>query len=443
MTHRNWTLLLIWHRSFFKNKTQWIDWFFLENMTQRIEPFHGNMTQRIEPFLFLNMTHRIGPSFLHDSKNWTFFLHDSKNWTFFTWLKDLGFFFPKIRLNELIDPCWKKYDSKNWTFFEYDPKNWTLLVLQYDSKNWTFFFFQCDSRNCLLKKYVSKNWTFSNLTQRLERFFFFSMWLKRIEPYFSNITQRIEPLLKNMSQTIGPFLYVSKNWTFFKESNPFVKYDAKNWTFVKYDSKNWTPFFGMWLRELNLFFFGMWPKELNFFLDIELFFFWQTTLRIEPFCEYVPKNWTLFWIWLKELNLLFSRLKELVPFQYDSKNRTFSGMRLKELNFIFECDSKNWTLFLNVSQRIEFCFWMWPKVSTGETIFSILRPPDLCLTLVFSLQHICPLSQCWCAHMMIHQCTGIGSRPIERKTLSHLCTHLTITFAVHIRHGSGAAWLNS
>ena len=33
-------------------------------------------------------------------------------------------------------------------------------------------------------------------------------------------------------------------------------------------------------------------------------------------------------------------------------------------------------------------------VSTGETIFSILRPPDLCLTLVFSLQHICPLSQC-------------------------------------------------
>ena len=38
--------------------------------------------------------------------------------------------------------------------------------------------------------------------------------------------------------------------------------------------------------------------------------------------------------------------------------------------------------------------WSRGGVSTGETTFSILRPPDLCLTLVFSLQHICPLSQC-------------------------------------------------
>ena len=90
----------------------------------------------------------------------------------------------------------------------------------------------------------------------------------------------------------------------------------------KYDSKNWTFFFGsIWLKELFL-----------------LFFMIQI---LGPF-SHDSKNWTFFFTWLKYLNL-FEKFwfKEMDPF--------FSGLKV----FSSRKNSQNW-IFLNPTHRIEF-----------------------------------------------------------------------------------------
>ena len=117
--------------------------------------------------------------------------------------------------------------------------------------------------------------------------------------------------------------------------------------FFQCDSKNW-----IWLKGLNLYFpnmtqriepsFSTWFDELNPFLtwlkDLNAFFLFDVTQRIEPFtfrCD--SKNWTLFLIWLKELNLM--------------------KMWLKELNsFFFNVAQRIELFFDNMAQRIELFF---------------------------------------------------------------------------------------
>ena len=91
-----------------------------------------------------------------------------------------------------------------------------------------------------------------------------------------------------------------------------------------------------WLKELI--FFWIWLKELNLvFLDmIQRIVFWIKTQRIEP---------------------LFFWLKELTLFLYDSQNWTFSNMTQGNVNH-----------FSNMTRRIE-CFSMFHK----ELIFLWLK----------------------------------------------------------------------
>ena len=212
-------------------------------------------------------------SFWHDSKFWTFFFgeHDSKNWTFFN---EYDSIFPKKKLTQRIETfCMtlelnflSKNDSKCWFFQKYDP---TELQLFFEIMTQRIEFLECDSKNWTFWNYNSQNWTVFFVTQRIE--LFCCVLLKELNFFW--MTQRIEPFViyQKYLKELNLLLHDSKNWTFFFEN----------------DSQNWT------------------------------FFFLNTTHRIEPFFfEYGPKNWTLSWIWRKELNRL-----------------------------IFEYDSKNWTLF--------------------------------------------------------------------------------------------------
>ena len=116
------------------------------------------------------------------------------------------------------------------------------------------------------------------------------------------------------------------------------------------------PFFSMWFKEFfhkndskHFTLFKIWLQELNLF--------WlNMTQRIESFFKYYSKNWTLFNIWLEELNIFFNRtfsiwLKKIKFFQYVLKSWTLFLVWPQEWTFwknesniwtLFEHDSKNW-----------------------------------------------------------------------------------------------------
>ena len=77
---------------------------------------------------------------------------------------------------------------------------------------------------------------------------------------------------------------------------------------------------------------------LNMIHRIVFFFFNEKSHRIELFCKYDTKLnlFFSFWIWLKELNLLF---------EYDSEKFNLFLIYMKELNFL-KYDSKNWIFSL-------------------------------------------------------------------------------------------------
>ena len=198
---------------------------------------------------FSNMSQRIEPFFYFDSKNWTFFEY---------WLKELNFF---------------EYDAKNWTFFlGYDAKIDPFL-LNFDNKELNFLF-KNDSMNWIWLKGL--NLFFFNLTQRIELFVCFKIWLKRIE------------LLNSFTN-----MAYSKSST---HLNLFI-----------------------WLNELDLFYM---------------------TLRIEPY-----------WIITQRIESSFSWLKELNPLKRLNELNIFVIQRivLSLLNVIQRIES----FLLNVTQRIE------------------------------------------------------------------------------------------
>ena len=95
--------------------------------------------------------------------------------------------------------------------------------------------------------------------------------------------------------------------------------------------------FWVWLKELNLV-FEKWPIELNLFMN---------------FFQYDSKNWTF---------TMTQRFQFLT--KVDAKNRTFSLNMTRRIGLffrlrilpIFERDSKIWTYFSNMTQRIEPIF---------------------------------------------------------------------------------------
>ena len=122
----------------------------------------------------------------------------------------------------------------------------------------------------------------------------------------------------------------------------------------------WWPYpnvsLSLFLRDSNTwtFFVIFWFQEMNLFFGRKVFSSFKKTQRIDFFCEL---NLLISWVRRKELKLFFFFSK------YHSKNFflensqrhwTFWWIWLKELNSFWKCDSKNWTLFEKMTQRIVF-----------------------------------------------------------------------------------------
>ena len=141
----------------------------------------------------------------------------------------------------------------------------------------------------------------------------------------------------------------------------------------KNDSKNWTLFW-IWLKESNS---KKKIKNLNSFQKK------KNDSKNWTFFECNSKSW-IFWVWLEERNFFFffkKWLKELKSLEHDSKNFFFwmwlkelnfwvcqKKKRLKELSFSQKYDTKNWTsfqyvskIFFNMTRRIEPFFITWFK----------------------------------------------------------------------------------
>ena len=152
------------------------------------------------------------------------------------------------------------------------------------------------------------------------------------------------------------------------------------------------PFFHKWLEDLNFLFqiclieitfFFFWKKRCleelifwkyqsnytNFILmtqRIELFFFLKKKKLIEiELFSHDSKNWTLFWIWLKELKKFHDFLTQRIE--------PFLNMTRKSEIFL-ECDSQNWTFLL--TQRNEFLFSEWQRFCWIR-----LKESNLCLNM--------------------------------------------------------------
>ena len=140
-----------------------------------------------------------------------------------------------------------------------------------------------------------------------------------------------------MSLILGPFHMTQRIDLYFFEKILI------QWNGLFQDSK----FFSSKKNSLN-WFFWIRPTELNF-LWIEPFNFLSMTQRIEPLnFLYDAKIWTL-----------FQNITQRIYFsEKETKIWTFWWIWLKELNSFWKCDSKNWTLFGSMPQRIEhLSFW--------------------------------------------------------------------------------------
>ena len=149
---KNWTLLG-YHSK---------DWtfFFVENMTQRIELFFAPFDSKNCSFFFscfkyldlFHMTQRIKPSFLRDSNTWTFLkIFDSKKWTLIFFRTQS--FFHQSKITHRIE-------------FFLNPTHRIDFFLWIRSTELIFFF---------------------NTTHRIEHFF---NRTHSIEPFFLNMTHR-------------------------------------------------------------------------------------------------------------------------------------------------------------------------------------------------------------------------------------------------------------
>ena len=263
-----------------------------------------NMTRRTGHF-WKNMTHR----------NWTLLFNMSqRKWLhFWSWLKE--YFFFNIRLKEQWF-CFGNSDPKNWTFLKKHIWLWELNLFFTKSKNWSFFTNMTHSKNSSLLNlfiWLKELNSFLNMTQRIG---LVSKWLKELN-LFLKMTQKFCSL--DLTQNWFFWLWLSERYC-------FVYFDSNNWTVFKIRPKG-LNFFDWLINMIQRIVFSLMSHRIEHFFEherIEPSFF--MTQRIEPiFLERL--NWTLF--------------------------------RSKELNILFEYDSQNWTLFWNVTQRIEPSFHKW------------------------------------------------------------------------------------
>ena len=314
------------------------------------------MTQRIELFLknitqklltFFDMTHRIELRF----RKWLTSLIEIEPF-FSTWVKE----------NDSIFSMTRRIFTKNLTqrimilSLEILTQRIDYCEQKYDSENWTFesvtqstepsFSIWVNESNPLFQ-YESKNWTL------------FKIWLEELN-FFWILTQRID-FFWILTQRIEPFFWIwLEEWTFFlgydAKIDPFLlNFDNKELNFLfKNDSMNW-----IWLKGLNLFFFfnltqrielfvciKMWFKELNFWTLLQIWL----TLRIQPFWtfSYDSTNWTYF-TWLKELNPIELSLKKNWIFFFMTQRIEPFLKRLNELNIFLW--SKNCTFFVECDPK--------------------------------------------------------------------------------------------
>ena len=171
--------------------------------------------------------------------------------------------------------------------------------------------------------------------------------------FFWILTQRIELFSwrwRNELNLLWPTeLNHWKKWLFLLEKNSNCR------TLLLVTQR--IDFFSTWLTELNpiFYYYRIEPFFSTWFIEIEHFFCWQIWLKVPvyPFwkiClkelnslfEYDSKNWTFFKNWLKDLNFFFKITQRIEPsFKYDSKifwktTRRIEHLffqRLKECNF--------------------------------------------------------------------------------------------------------------
>ena len=370
---------LVWLKEYFfltQCMTQRINWSFLENKTQRIEPFF---------FFFF---------FQFDSKNWTLFLEcDSKIWTFFSkWLKELFLFFnmtwriepsflnmslwiePFCRLTQRIEPCFfflnmtqrpdplQKYDFQELNLLKIWIKG--LNFWKCDSKHWTLFFNMSQRIKPTFPTWVKENFFFLNMTHKTQRietsfnkwleelnFFEEKTWLTELNHFF-HVTHGIEPFFPTWVIVLNPFF-----WIWLKELK----------IFHEFLTQRIESFLNM-TRKSELFFLNV-THRIEFFMTQELSFFQYD----KDFVEYDSKNRTFFWKYVQRTFFqydsqnwtYFSALPiEWNTWENDSKNWTFIAIKHDtknwtscEIKFVLH-DPKNWT-FSNMTRRIELFFWTW------------------------------------------------------------------------------------
>ena len=261
---------------------------------------------------------------------------------------------------------WRNELNSLWTWlerieplFEYDSKNWISFWVWLKKSNFFFFWIRLNESNP-----------------------FFWMWLKKIEilvekivkkfKMFFYMTRRIGPAFFNMTQRIEPFSIWLKDLI-------FIQCDPKNWTFFWLGLTELDPFSWIWLRELNFSWFFSCLQELNFFSKM--------TQRIEPFFfEFDAKNLNPFPIWLKELDPFLNMTRRIQHFftmtrknwtflllKYDSNTWTFVWVWLKEVNLLYEFQSKNWTFFCEYDSKKWVFFFFLHMTQRSELFWTLLK----------------------------------------------------------------------
>ena len=336
--------------------------------------------------------------------------HRNKDFSWI-WRKELNRLISWIWLKEL-NP-FSKYYSKNWTLFkiwleELNIFQWNFFNMtqnfkfsQYDLKSWTHFFKWFTDLTFLEKwvKYLNPFWTwlkelkFFHLIQIIEPYFKIGSknWIFKailsIE-FFENKknTEKIERIDWTL---LG---YHSKDWTFLLKiwlKEPFfffAQFDSKNCSFFFHDSNTWTFF--TWLKKLNLlflrdsntwFFFWKFLIQRNgpfFFQDSKFFHQKKITHRIELFVNPTHRIDIFFVNTIHRIDPFFNtthriehflntthRIEHFLNTTHRIEHFLNMTQRIEPFNFLnmtqrwtvqfLEYDAKNWTLFQNMTRRIE------------------------------------------------------------------------------------------
>ena len=164
---------------------------------------------------------------------------------------------------------------------------------------------------------------------------------------------------------------------------------TQRFDFFCYDSKNRTLFW-MWLKELNLFFkhdsknWTLFTKGLQEFIFSFLIFFNIFFQRFEPFLTWLTELSPFWTIWLIEIEPFFSTwVKENDSFLYDSKIFFFFAKCMTQ--------RMNWSFLENMTLRIEIFErktdsknWTFSKIDSMDWTFCFTWPKELNLFFLYN-----------------------------------------------------------